>query len=101
MENAELYSLSLLDALPIWSLAERIERLVLIGASPGIAEASERAARSAADDRLADEIGATPDIATVARRWATSTPVLDRKSTRLNSSHANISSAVLCLNKKI
>src|SRR3712207_8608695 len=27
-------------------------------------------------------------------------PVLDRKSTRLNSSHANISYAVFCLNKK-
>ena len=49
---------------------------MLIGASPGIADASERAARRAADDRLADEIEATPDIATVAHRWATSTPVL-------------------------
>jgi 2-succinyl-6-hydroxy-2,4-cyclohexadiene-1-carboxylate synthase len=58
------------------SLAGRIERLVLIGASPGIADAPERAARRAADDRLADEIEATPDIATVARRWASSTPVL-------------------------
>jgi 2-succinyl-6-hydroxy-2,4-cyclohexadiene-1-carboxylate synthase len=58
------------------SLAGRIERLVLIGASPGIADATERAARRAADDRLADEIEATPDIATVARRWATSTPAL-------------------------
>src|SRR3712207_7255200 len=28
-------------------------------------------------------------------------PVLDRKSTRLNSSHANISYAVFCLKKKI
>src|SRR3712207_7404842 len=27
-------------------------------------------------------------------------PILDRKSTRLNSSHANISYAVLCLKKK-
>jgi pimeloyl-ACP methyl ester carboxylesterase len=51
-------------------------RLVLIGASPGIRDAAERAARREADDRLADEIEATPDIAEVARRWATSTPVL-------------------------
>src|SRR3712207_8516334 len=29
------------------------------------------------------------------------TPFLDRKSTRLNSSHANISYAVFCLKKKI
>src|SRR3712207_8081854 len=31
---------------------------------------------------------------------AESTPELDRKSTRLNSSHANISYAVFCLKKK-
>src|SRR3712207_6940076 len=31
---------------------------------------------------------------------ALSQPVLDRKSTRLNSSHANISYAVFCLKKK-
>src|SRR3712207_8002473 len=34
---------------------------------------------------------------TIGQRWA---PVLDRKSTRLNSSHANISYAVFCLKKK-
>ena len=34
----------------------RVERLVLIGASPGIADPAERAARRAADERLADEI---------------------------------------------
>src|SRR3712207_9586017 len=39
---------------------------------------------------LADQVGV------VAAR-----PVEDRKSTRLNSSHANISSAVFCLKKKI
>src|SRR3712207_144931 len=32
--------------------------------------------------------------------WATSSPPPDRKSTRLNSSHANISYAVFCLKKK-
>ncbi|MEA2159944.1 MAG: 2-succinyl-6-hydroxy-2,4-cyclohexadiene-carboxylate synthase [Solirubrobacteraceae bacterium] len=60
--------------------AGRIQRLVLIGASPGLADPAERAARRAADERLADEIerlgreGA--GIAEFARRWATSTPVL-------------------------
>src|SRR3712207_8179080 len=36
------------------------------------------------------------------RRWYTEIPILrqDRKSTRLNSSHANISYAVFCLKKK-
>src|SRR3712207_8437336 len=33
-------------------------------------------------------------------QWAPVTPELDRKSTRLNSSHANISYAVFCLKKK-
>src|SRR5690606_15303415 len=35
---------------------ERVERLVLIGASPGIEHAGERAARRAADDALAAQI---------------------------------------------
>jgi 2-succinyl-6-hydroxy-2,4-cyclohexadiene-1-carboxylate synthase len=39
-------------------LGERVRRLVLIGASPGIADASERAARAAADAALADRIEA-------------------------------------------
>src|SRR3712207_8438430 len=35
-----------------------------------------------------------------ARRYRTHAPARDRKSTRLNSSHANISYAVFCLKKK-
>src|SRR3712207_8889824 len=49
--------------------------------------------------------GAT--LRAVALRWMSGSPlrpaesfVLDRKSTRLNSSHANISYAVFCLKKK-
>src|SRR3712207_6958691 len=34
------------------------------------------------------------------RTYPTAFPALDRKSTRLNSSHANISYAVFCLKKK-
>src|SRR3712207_8385120 len=34
------------------------------------------------------------------RKPTTDSPLLDRKSTRLNSSHANISYAVFCLKKK-
>jgi 2-succinyl-6-hydroxy-2,4-cyclohexadiene-1-carboxylate synthase len=51
------------------ALADRIERLVLIGASPGIADADERAARREADERLADEIERS-SIDEFARRWA-------------------------------
>jgi 2-succinyl-6-hydroxy-2,4-cyclohexadiene-1-carboxylate synthase len=52
----------------------RIGRLVLIGASPGIADEHERAARRAADEELASEIEHL-SIEEFARRWAR-TPVL-------------------------
>src|SRR3712207_8681784 len=45
---------------------------------------------------LSDEEGQT-----LRRGAAPSLPASDRKSTRLNSSHANISYAVFCLKKKI
>src|SRR3712207_7324578 len=41
-----------------------------------------------------------PDGLRVAGRRALAPQLLDRKSTRLNSSHANISYAVFCLKKK-
>jgi 2-succinyl-6-hydroxy-2,4-cyclohexadiene-1-carboxylate synthase len=56
------------------AMPERIERLVLIGASPGLDDARERAERRAADERLADEIEAST-IEEFALRWA-QTPVL-------------------------
>jgi 2-succinyl-6-hydroxy-2,4-cyclohexadiene-1-carboxylate synthase len=52
----------------------RVKRLVLIGASPGLAHPAERAARRAADERLADEIERM-SIEAFAERWA-QTPVL-------------------------
>jgi 2-succinyl-6-hydroxy-2,4-cyclohexadiene-1-carboxylate synthase len=56
------------------ALKSAIGRVVLIGASPGIADAAERAARRAADERLAAEIE-TLSIEAFAERWA-QTPVL-------------------------
>jgi 2-succinyl-6-hydroxy-2,4-cyclohexadiene-1-carboxylate synthase len=54
---------------------ERVRRLVLVGASPGIADPGERAARRAADERLASELeGLT--IESFAERWAGETAVL-------------------------
>ena len=38
------------------ALGARVQRLVLIGASPGLADPAERAERRAADERLADEV---------------------------------------------
>lgn len=56
------------------ALKDRVERLVLVGASPGIADAVERDARRASDERLADEIEAST-IEEFATSWA-ETPVL-------------------------
>jgi 2-succinyl-6-hydroxy-2,4-cyclohexadiene-1-carboxylate synthase len=56
------------------ALPERVGRLVLIGASPGLADPAERARRRAADEALAAEVdGMTIDA--FAARWA-DTPVL-------------------------
>lgn len=57
-----------------FALAPRVGRLVLIGASPGLAAPDERAVRVAADERLADEIE-IETIEAFAARWA-QTPVL-------------------------
>jgi 2-succinyl-6-hydroxy-2,4-cyclohexadiene-1-carboxylate synthase len=57
-----------------FALAPRVDRLVLIGASPGLQQPAERAARVAADERLADEIEIEA-IEAFAARWAR-TPVL-------------------------
>jgi len=48
---------------------ERVSRLVLVGASPGIADPAERRARRAADDALADRVEAE-GIEAFARAWA-------------------------------
>ena len=56
------------------ALAPRVRRLVLIGASPGIADHDRRDERRAADDALADEIESS-SIEEFAMRWA-QTPVL-------------------------
>jgi 2-succinyl-6-hydroxy-2,4-cyclohexadiene-1-carboxylate synthase len=53
---------------------QRIDRLVLIGASPGIADPTEREARRRADEALADELE-RQTIEQFAARWAR-TPVL-------------------------
>ncbi len=56
------------------ALGDRVERLILIGASPGLDDPGERAQRRAEDERLADEIEAS-SIEAFAERWAR-TPVL-------------------------
>ncbi len=50
------------------ALAPRVTGLVLISASPGLADPAQRAARRIADDRLADELE-RESIEEFARRW--------------------------------
>jgi 2-succinyl-6-hydroxy-2,4-cyclohexadiene-1-carboxylate synthase len=56
------------------ALPHRVTRLVLIGASPGLADQAERERRRLADERLAAEIATLP-IDEFARQWA-QTPIL-------------------------
>lgn len=56
------------------AVGARVERLVLVGASPGIADPGARAERRAADERLANDLDRTT-IEQFAERWA-QTPVL-------------------------
>src|SRR3712207_8718845 len=89
--TTEIYTLSLHDALPIW-----LDHLAGLHAfAPRDPVAVGRNPRRVPDDlrHLAfadrDRVVAQPDA-----------DLVDRKSTRLNSSHANISYAVFCLKKK-
>jgi 2-succinyl-6-hydroxy-2,4-cyclohexadiene-1-carboxylate synthase len=60
------------------ALPGRVRRLVLIGASPGIADPAERAARRAADDALAAEVEAMT-IEAFADRWAQTAVLADQR----------------------
>src|SRR3712207_8846920 len=77
--TTEIYTLSLHDALPIFVLGPRLDRET-----------------RGPEHRLGAGAVGRPPIGPVVRVLA----LEDRKSTRLNSSHANISYAVFCLKKK-
>src|SRR3712207_7216277 len=88
--TTEIYTLSLHDALPIWLAARRrahlgaaVDHLAL-----GVLVGHPRDGPLLVDARLGEVADAVGEH------------LLDRKSTRLNSSHANISYAVFCLKKK-
>jgi 2-succinyl-6-hydroxy-2,4-cyclohexadiene-1-carboxylate synthase len=70
------------------AVPDRVERLLLIGASPGLADAGERAARRAADERLADELEQLP-IADLARRWAATAVLAGQPPPVLEAAHAD------------
>src|SRR3712207_8588939 len=83
--TTEIYTLSLHDALPILS---NFLKTLVIGAASGAAAAYF----------LSTEKGKV--LKARAQRAYEAYRQKDRKSTRLNSSHANISYAVFCLKKK-
>src|SRR3712207_8556136 len=77
--TTEIYTLSLHDALPIWRRGQGL---------PDARAGDRRSLRGARVRALRPGPGVRPRAR------------VDRKSTRLNSSHANISYAVFCLKKK-
>jgi 2-succinyl-6-hydroxy-2,4-cyclohexadiene-1-carboxylate synthase len=66
---------------------DRIERLTLIGASPGLPDAGERATRRAADDALAAELE-RDGIEPFARRWAAQPLFADQPAAVAAAAHA-------------
>src|SRR3712207_7191047 len=87
--TTEIYTLSLHDALPIF---------VDLSTAP-VFDGHQLAPRHV-DLRAFVFTGEQPVVAPVALTRVAPAGSIDRKSTRLNSSHANISYAVFCLKKK-
>src|SRR3712207_9376596 len=77
--TTEIYTLSLHDALPISTATSRLQPAMPATPPPRLF---------------------APPATLTGSPPATPAPTSDRKSTRLNSSHANISYAVFCLKKK-
>src|SRR3712207_7964346 len=93
--TTEIYTLSLHDALPIYLTGDRGRGYTLHLANRLFAQASYPFDASFLG-LVADAYGAPPQEVDYADSEAARR---DRKSTRLNSSHANISYAVFCLKK--
>src|SRR2546430_7605998 len=86
--TTEIYTLSLHDALPISSIVAQQSKV-------------ERKSRSNFATTMVQPGFAAASIFAPSGRFASGTePLTDRKSTRLNSSHSQISYAVFCLKKK-
>src|SRR3712207_7194765 len=84
--TTEIYTLSLHDALPIF-----------YGVTPGVGRGGAGVAYGEDGDPDAIRRRVPVPVDALAQMGP---PCRDRKSTRLNSSHANISYAVFCLKKK-
>src|SRR3712207_8693076 len=91
--TTEIYTLSLHDALPILRRRRRVRLGAELGAQDDRHEDDERHDHDGHERVLGDGVGEERLALRLEDR-------VDRKSTRLNSSHANISYAVFCLKKK-
>src|SRR5690606_41839161 len=95
------YTLSLHDALPIFRVLTNQRKNLVVNPNTGALASTDALLNFAAGDPNA---GTNPQVVqgayTNSYPGATSTALLDRKSTRLNSSHVKISYAVFCLKKK-
>src|SRR3712207_7697055 len=87
--TTEIYTLSLHDALPIWVDHHLARERQAVGIAAALVPPP------AVEVRPRHDLGRDAGVVEVEQRL-----VVDRKSTRLNSSHANISYAVFCLKKK-
>src|SRR3712207_7976867 len=92
--TTEIYTLSLHDALPIFEVGPDAVHLVDVG------DPRDAVLVGLAPDRLGLRLDAGDRVEQRDRAVEHAQRALDRKSTRLNSSHANISYAVFCLKKK-
>ncbi len=70
------------------ALPHRVTRLVLVGASPGLADDAEREQRRLADERLAEQVESMP-IEDFARQWAEASVLRDIASDIAAVSHAD------------
>src|SRR3712207_8042248 len=92
--TTEIYTLSLHDALPIYAGSRPPQRVGGAAARPVYLVGDDLARRGRGGWQ------GTLDLPVPVQVVAEGDPAGDRKSTRLNSSHANISYAVFCLKKK-
>src|SRR3712207_8926563 len=86
--TTEIYTLSLHDALPISPLP--------LASGPLLVVKNGSKMRRSFSGAMPQPVSRT----TTSTVWLATSWLTDRKSTRLNSSHANISYAVFCLKKK-
>ncbi|MGI8428624.1 MAG: 2-succinyl-6-hydroxy-2,4-cyclohexadiene-1-carboxylate synthase [Solirubrobacteraceae bacterium] len=70
------------------ALADQVQRLILVGGSPGIADPGERTARRVADEQLAEQLERL-SIGELAKRWASTAVLSDQPPDVAAAAHAD------------